>query len=318
MRKKLLIVSPEQFGYQSDHYYYCKYLKAHFDIDFICFDKAHPIIQEENVNVIYRNFNKDKIQRLLSFIWFAIKKTKEKDYDAFLTDYFKMVFFIGLFGKCKLKILDIKTGSLIDNLFIRWISNKIIWFSTLFFDKVSTLSANIAALLKLNSEKTFIVPLGAVVLDGTSKCFDKIHLVYIGTLHKRCIEQTIVGFSRFYSMYAGKVSLKYDIVGFSHIKDDEEKIKSAVSKNNLNEIVIFHGRKNHQQLKEYIQNATVGVCFVPQTPYYDVQPPTKIFEYALSGLITVATDTSENRRFITDVNGVICKDNADSFCEALE
>jgi len=57
---------------------------------------------------------------------------------------------------------------------------------------------------------------------------------------------------------------------------------------------------------------------VPQTPYYDVQPPTKIFEYALSGLITIATNTAENRRFITDMNGVICEDNADSFCDAME
>ena len=94
-------------------------------------------------------------------------------------------------------------------------------------------------------------------------------------------------------------------------------VKSAI-KNKLNEIVKFHGRKNHQELKQYIQNATIGVCFVPQTSYYDVQPPTKIFEYALSGLITIATDTGENRKYINDVNGVICQDNENSFCAALE
>jgi glycosyltransferase involved in cell wall biosynthesis len=191
-------------------------------------------------------------------------------------------------------------------------------FTCLFFDKVITLSCNLAKLLKLPPQKTSIVPLGANVLDATIKQFDKMHLLYIGTLHKRQIEKTIEGFARFYAKYSGKISLRYDIIGFSHMEDDVDKIKSAVSKNNLNDIVKFHGRKNHQQLKEYIQNATIGVCFVPQTPYYDVQPPTKIFEYALSGLITVATDTAENRRFIKDVNGVICKDNSDSFYEALE
>jgi glycosyltransferase involved in cell wall biosynthesis len=183
---------------------------------------------------------------------------------------------------------------------------------------MTTLSLNLANLLKLPSKKTFILPLGASVLDETPKQYNKTHLIYIGTLHKRHIEKTIDGFAKFYAKHTGEVSLRYDIVGFSHIEDDEVKIKSAISKNNLSGIVAFHGRKNHQQLKEYIQNATIGVCFVPQTPYYDVQPPTKIFEYALSGLITIATNTSENRRFITDINGVICEDNADSFCDAME
>jgi len=191
-------------------------------------------------------------------------------------------------------------------------------FSCLFFDKITILSSSLASLLKLPSKKTLILPLGASVLDETPKRFDKIHLIYIGNLEKRHIKRTIDGFYLFHTKYAGRVSLRYDIVGFSNNMDDEENIKTSITENNLKDIVIFHGRKNHQQLKEYIQNATIGVCFVPQTPYYDVQPSTKIFEYALSGLITIATDTSENRRFISDVNGVICQDNAESFCEALE
>jgi len=235
-----------------------------------------------------------------------------------LSDHFKMVFLIGLFGKSKLKILDIKTGFLIDNIFFRWLFNKSILFSSLFFDKVNVLSENLAILLKLSDKKTFIVPLGADVLDDTPKQFDKIHLLYIGTLHKRHIEKTIDGFAKFYAKHTGEVSLRYDIIGFSHIEDEEERIKSAISKNKLNEIVTFYGRKNHQELNQYIKNATIGVCFVPQTSYYDVQPATKIFEYALSGLTTIATDTTENRRFITDINGVICDDNVDSFCDALE
>jgi glycosyltransferase involved in cell wall biosynthesis len=170
----------------------------------------------------------------------------------------------------------------------------------------------------LPQNKRAIVPLGANVLDDTIKQYDKMHLLYIGTLHKRQIEKTIEGFSRFHAMHGGKVSLRYDIIGFSHIEDDVDKIKDAIKKNNLSEIIKFHGRKHHQELKQYIKNATIGVCFVPQTPYYDVQPSTKIFEYALSGLITIATDTGENRKYINDVNGVICQDNENSFCAALE
>jgi len=318
MKKKLLFVSPEQFGYLSDHYYYCKYLKNHFEIDFLCFDKGLPKINEDGVNIIYLNYHQNKLQRLLYFIFYAIRITRKNIYDILLTDYFKMVFIIGLWGKAKLKIIDIKTGSLSDNIIFRWLFNNIILFSSLFFHKTTVLSENLSRRLMLAKKSTVVVPLGADVLDEKDKQYNKMRLIYIGTLHKRHIEKTIDGFFRFYKMYTGRVSMRYDIIGFSHIKDDEHRIKYTISKNNLNDIVIFHGRKNHQKLKEYIQNATIGVCFVPQTPYYDVQPSTKIFEYALSGLITIATNTTENRRFITDMNGVICEDNADSFCDAME
>lgn len=40
------------------------------------------------------------------------------------------------------------------------------------------------------------------------------------------------------------------------------------------------------------------------TEYYDSQPPTKTFEYALSGLYVLATKTRENEKVITNDNGV--------------
>lgn len=318
MKKTLLLISPEQFGYLSDHYYYCKYLKDTFEINFLCFDKGYPKIQEENVNLIYLKFNHNKLRRLLFFIYSAIRLTRKVNYDILLTDYFKMVFIVGVLGKAKLKILDVKTGSLSDNIFIRWLFNKIILFSSLFFHEITVLSENLARCLKLPLRKTSIVPLGANELDETPKRYNKMNLIYIGTLYKRNIEKTIRGFSQFYEKHAAKLPIRYDIIGFSHEYSDVQNIRTAISNHNLDQIVMFHGRKNHQQLKDYIKNATIGVCFVPQTSYFDVQPATKIFEYALSALITIATDTSENRLLISSINGVICQDNAESFCDAME
>jgi len=318
MKKKLLIVNPNQFGYSAGYQYYCKYLKDEFDIDFLCIDRGFVKVDAPSVQVIYRNFKKNRINNLLSFILYAIRLSRKNKYDIIFSVYFRWVFLLGMLCKSKLKILDIRTGSLSDNKLQRLLYNSMNLFSSFFFDKITILSSSLAGLLKLPEKKTNILPLGASALDETQKLFNKMHLLYVGTLHKRHIEKTIDGFSRFYKKYAGKIALRYDIVGFSNINDDLEKNKFIIKKNNLNTIVKYHGRKNHQQLKEYIQNATIGVCFIPQMPYYDVQPPTKIFEYALSGLITIATNTSENRRFITEINGVICEDNADSFCEAME
>lgn len=317
-KQKLLIVNPAQFGYSAGYHYYCKYLKDEFDIDFLSIDRGLIKVTEPGIRIIYQQPSNFRISTLLNFIFQAVLLSRKKKYDIIFCVYFRWVFLCGLFCKSKSKILDIRTGSLSDNKRRRFLYNRMNLFSSLFFDKITILSSSLASVLRLPGKKTFILPLGASVLDETQKQFDKMHLLYIGTLHKRQIEKTIEGFSRFYAKHAGKVSLRYDIVGFSHIEDDAEKIKTVISKNNLNNIVKFHGRKHNQELKKYIQNATIGVCFVPQTPYYDVQPPTKLFEYALSGLITIATDTSENRKYINDVNGVICQDNAESFCNTLE
>ncbi|OQB30075.1 MAG: Glycosyl transferases group 1 [Bacteroidetes bacterium ADurb.Bin174] len=317
-KKSLLIVNHNQFGHAAGIHHYCKYLKNDFEIDFLCFDRGLTKINESGINVIYHMPDENRAQRHLSFIFHAIIMSRQKDYNTVFCVYFRWVYLLGLFCEAREKILAIHTGSLNDNRFQRFLYNRMTLFSCLFFDKVISLSYSLANLLKLPQNKRAIVPLGANVLDDTIKQYDKMHLLYIGTLHKRQIEKTIEGFSRFHAMHGGKVSLRYDIIGFSHIEDDVDKIKDAIKKNNLSEIIKFHGRKHHQELKQYIKNATIGVCFVPQTPYYDVQPSTKIFEYALSGLITIATDTGENRKYINDVNGVICQDNENSFCAALE
>ncbi len=317
-KKKLLIVNPAQFGYGAGYHYYCKNLKDAFDIDFLCIDKGFTKIDESKINIIYWPDEKNRLKRLLGFIYHAVRLSWGKKYDVVFCVYFRWVYLLGLFCRGDLKILDIRTVSLSDNALQRFLYNGMNLFSCLFFGKITTITKSIAELLKLPSGKTFYLPLGATTLDDTVKNYDKTHLLYIGTLHNRQIEKTIEGFVRFYKKYKNAVSLRYDIIGFSHDLADEKRIVETIEENNLNSIVVFHGRKNHLQVKEYIQKATIGVCFVPQKPYYDVQPPTKIFEYVLSGLITIATNTKENRRLITDINGVICEDNADSFCAALE
>jgi hypothetical protein len=54
------------------------------------------------------------------------------------------------------------------------------------------------------------------------------------------------------------------------------------------------------------------------TTYYDTQPPTKTFEYLLSGMAVIATATSENRRIINSTNGVLISDDATGFANGLE
>ncbi len=75
--KNILFISPDQFGYLSDHYYHAKYLKEYYEVDFLCFDKALPKINEAEIKIHYLNYNLNKPLRNLNYLKYAFKLTKE-------------------------------------------------------------------------------------------------------------------------------------------------------------------------------------------------------------------------------------------------
>ena len=319
MKRKILIASPAQFGYSSTGYpYFCRRLKGNFEIDFLCIDKGWLRVSEPGINIIYVRSTKSKIKTILNLTRLAIRLSYQENYAVLFCLYYRVAFFVGLLARSNLKILDIRTGSIIDNGFCRKMDNTLMLLTSLSFDKTAVVSRSLADILKLPSKKTTVLPQGSEVIDRSTKKYDRMHLIYVGTLHKRHIEKTIEGFAIFYKKYSGKISIRYDILGFSNRKADSNKIFSAIEKHNLEETVLYHGRKTHQEMQQYFKESTIGVCFVPRTSFYNVQPSTKIFEYALSGLITIATETYENCLLINDTNGVICQDNPEGFCAGLE
>jgi len=319
-KRRVLIINPvHQLGYGAGYYYYCKYLKPEFDIDFLGFDKGLPKVDLPGIKIIHLSMEKNRVIRLFHFTLRCLALTRQNEYDSIFCVYYNLAFIVGLFGKSQQKVLDIRTGSLSINLLKKWCYNRLVLLTSLCFDRTTVLSKGLADLLRLPKSNTLLLPLGAEILYNGSKIFqNRIHLLYIGILQDRSIGKTIDGFKMFHDKYAGQFSLRYDIVGFSPNVEDEEEIRYKIKDYGMEDIVRFHGLKNHEELKPYLNEATVGVCFVPQVSHFQIQPSTKIIEYALSGLITIATDTQENRRFISKLNGVICQDNAESFCDSLE
>lgn len=171
-------------------------------------------------------------------------------------------------------------------------------------------------LLKIRETKTSILPLGAESFSTSVKRFDKICLLYVGTFNGRKLGETIKGFARFYRDYNKNVSMEYHIVGSGN-KEEEKKIKDQIKTENLNQNLFLYGRKTHNQIGKFFDMCNIGVSFVPITPYYNVQPPTKTFEYLCSGMAVIATNTYENKLVINDSNGVLTGDNSDSFYEGL-
>ena len=85
----------------------------------------------------------------------------------------------------------------------------------------------------------------------------------------------------------------------------------------LTNLVNYLGYINHNEIEQYFSQSNVGISYIPITDFFNYQPPTKTYEYLMSGLIVIATKTFENCKVINDKNGILIEDNAESFYNGL-
>ena len=316
-KPKLLFIYPNQFGYLTDGYKYCEHLRHSFDITYICFDQGFERLVLPDINVIYMPYTIGKISRLIHFYRFLIKLTLQENFEALFTIQFEFCFIIGLFAKSKVKILDYRSGDLSTNAYKRKFKNQLMWFDSLFFQNVSVISAGVRDILLLNRYKTHILPLGADIISVQPHSFERLDLIYVGSFSLRNIHQTIEGLALF--LATRKVLSKlisYTIIGFGN-EQEEKVIINSIEKSGLNDLVYFIGRKKYTDLSTYFDVCNIGVSYVPITPYYQYQPVTKLFEYMMSGMPVIATETYENKLIVNENNGVLICDSPEDFCNGL-
>ncbi len=71
----------------------------------------------------------------------------------------------------------------------------------------------------------------------------------------------------------------------------------------LSSVVELFGYMNDDRAAAYSGEGNKGVSYITKTNCCDVQPPTKTFEYLLSGMPSIATATQEKRRAVSSGNG---------------
>lgn len=314
---RILMINQDQFGYKAGYYHYCKHLVAMgHSIVFLCHDHHLKRIEMGGVETIYVD-EPNSVKWRLKFIPVIKKLLREQEIDVALCSYFRGCSILKpLFRKVPL-IADIRSGDLAENKHKRKLLNRIMKWEALRFNGISTVSESLAEVLGLKHGCYDIVTLGADVVCEEEKSYNEpFNIVYIGTLTQRDLYKTVQGLFKFHEKYPN-VKFKYDIIGFGS-DEEEARVSSAIETSGLADRIFFHGRKNYEQCIPFLAQANIGVAFVPMTPYYDCQPSTKIYEYVLSGVYCLATNTYENRILVKPVNGILHDDNADSFCEALE
>lgn len=315
MKKKILIINKVQFGYHIDTYKYCQYLKNYFDITYLCFDNVGELIYEDDISVNYINYKGSFIQRGLRFLVASQKLISQNNFSIIFIEYFQIVSLLKFSQPKEKFILDIRSGAVGMTIRRRKIYNNLLRWESQFFENITIVSECLKNKLRLEKGNINILPLGADSMSHINKSFKRIHLLYVGTLNHRKIEDTVVGLSLFISENKN-ISVKYDIVGDGSA-ESQLLLEKAIKEEKLNNIVFLHGRIKHAELKDFFDTSNIGVSYIPITDYYNCQPPTKTYEYINSGMACIATNTKMHRDLICKENGIICNDTPASFAKAL-
>lgn len=313
---KVVILCQSQFGYHLDTWYYCKYLKVD-SLDYVCWDYGEQKKISGNTKVQYASRAGNPIVRLFGYFTLCRQVIRTRKPDRVFIKYFKFCFILRLLYPNTQFVLDVRTVCVSASLMRRMVDDWLLKFETLFFKNISVISEGVRDSLSLPSS-SFILPLGAESIAQARCSLDEIKLIYVGGFTNRHLEKTIHGLKS-YTVKYGETGLSYDIFG-SGWMNEEAKLIALVEALGLSGIVKFHGFVHHEELKKYFSKTNVGVSFIPMTEYFNAQPPTKTYEYLLSGMVVLATKTSANIEILqkhTDRH-VLIDDSADSFLKGLE
>lgn len=313
--KKLLIVCRQQFGYLVDIYKWCEHLSDEYQIEVVTFDGKEKIaLNRPNVKVHYVSYKGNKTMRGIRYILVALWHML----------FFKGNILVEYFNGCsvfkkllpwKNMILDIRTLSIKKDEEARTAENNIIKSTSDKYNFTTIISEGTRKAISLDESKSAILPLGADIISTTDKKYDKLRLLYVGTLSGRDIHKTIEGLSIYLKENSG-INIHYDIIGDGYA-GELDALKAQADKIGIEKHITFHGFMPHNRITSYLDNCNVGVSFVPITKCYEHQPPTKTYEYILSGLYTIATETFSNKEIITAENGILIDDTAEAFAKGL-
>lgn len=312
--RKLLIIAPYQFGELSDCYYWAKYAVLEgWAVTYIGYKYNKRNIKERHypgVKVIgVTHYNSRILLGILFYLRCVYEILIHKHTNVIVCRMPGCQLLPKIFPQRNI-ILDVRTLSVSANPDVRFSKDKELARIAALFNNCTVISEGVGDKI---CKSYHVLPLGAEEISTKPKVFDSIRLFYIGTFNNRNLSEFIKGLAKFQKSFDGDIS--FDIVGGGN--DEEERmIKSTICSTGVRG-VSMHGYLTHDEAVSLFDKCNVGVCYVPVTDYYQHQPPTKLYEYLLSGMACISTDTVANLSVMNEDNGVVIKDTVDDVCRGL-
>jgi glycosyltransferase involved in cell wall biosynthesis len=315
-QRQLLVVSFEQFGYHTDSFEYCRYLRDRYRITYLCPDQGLERKSMPGVEVLYRErppLGKVELGLLLE----ASRLLRRGQFVMAFLRRTKFSFLLRLRHWRTPMVLDIRSGSIEESRLRRTIENGLLRANAAFFSNITVISTGLALQLGL-PRRAHVLPLGADRQPAAEEpCRNELRLVYVGTFKNRRLENTVEGLGEYVKLGAADLPVRYTLVGFGS-EEARAAILDAAAKTGLSDRVQVRGRVDRADLPSLLAEHNIGVAYTPQVSWFEHQPSTKVFEYLQSGLLCIATDNEANREVISSVNGVLVSDSAAGFRRGLE
>jgi len=279
------------------------------------FDEGKEVLKYDRIKLIHLAGGSKELSNKIRFFLEVRKVLNHENYDFILVNYFIGCSIIRLFTRNKITI-DIRTSYIFRNKFRRLLYNIILSCESRLFKNISVISEGLANYLHLPA-RCHILPLGAPLFPKIHKNFNSLKIIYVGTFHQRNISNTIFAFAKFFREFCNDIPMHYTIIGFGS-EDDIVKIRTSIETEKMTDSISYLGAIRYPELTAYLNNHNIGMSYIPIEDHYDNQPPTKTFEYLLSGMAVIATGTRENQKVINYSNGIIINDSIEDIYFGLK
>lgn len=186
-RNRIIIVSPRQFGYQTDYLKYCEYLKNSNEVVFFTLDQGEKKISSNGVCVKYSKISSRF--KLLGEICFILKvvlyiMTHRGEvmiaYGSHCSIYKRLL-------PWRKMIINFRTVSVAHDPERRKKENERFRKESLLFDRIIMISEEGASQIGFDKSKLAVVSLGADIISSTHKDFEPLRLLYVGTLYNEIL-----------------------------------------------------------------------------------------------------------------------------------
>lgn len=318
--RKLLIIDTHPYGTLTDVAKWCDNMPKDIKVKVVCLKNIEdkPTLPQ-NVKLLETPFVSSYNIRGALFVLSAII-TIIFHKGPILVEYFKGCSIFKKLMPWRRMLLDVRTLAVWGNMDVNGqkIRDKYdngVRNAAKCYDALFVISEGMKDKIGNVGKPVYMLPLGADVISTKEKKYAPIRLLYVGTLMNRNLEKTILGLSQFVNKFPAD-DISYDIIGGN--TDEVEKFREYAKALKCDKYIMLHGRIAHCELKPYFDKCNIGVSFVPITPSYNIQPVTKTFEYANSGLYVIGTATVENKKVINSDCGILISDTHEDFCSALE
>ncbi len=312
---KVLVLAHDQFGYSVTKFKHCEFAQDTFDITYVGWDYGLPKIELPKVKVKYVSRESNVLMRNFRLLK-AFHKEIGMGYDVVFINYVRFVSLVKLLNHRVKAILYIDTLGVQEKKYMRWTYNFLLSIESSFFQHIALINGGLSK--KINVSKFHLLPLGGDCFSTEPKTFERLSLLYVGTLTNRRILDCVKGFHKYITTIedSEKCNSTFVIIGDGP-NDELKEIKEYISSHNLKSFIRTTGFVPSEKLAPFFDKANIGVSYIPITPYYQYQPPTKTFEYLISGLPVIATATEANKEIVKSSVSELSHDDPDSFCEAL-